>query len=143
MDDLEYGNPEHFLGEIETMDLSDIVDKQFIVAINSGPKNKPGLIPSSIRGPVSFIEMVELVKDLYRIERLDAKVIIPSKTWQESNQYLDECTVDYIHAHALNIIAEFHLFGQYRPTQNFTCKAGTLISTDDNTEGIRPEDQKE
>jgi hypothetical protein len=138
--DLTYGDPDTFLGEAECMDLSHLEDKTFLVAVNTGAKNRPGFMPSTVRGPLTFPQMIDMVNHIYTELQLDAKVILPSSEWDKKNQYLDECTVDYIHANAIDLIAEYHLFGGLNPDKDFTCKAGTLVAEEDGKTSKRPEE---
>lgn len=88
-----------------TMDFSKLQDKQFIVAVNTGQRNKPALLPSTMRGPFDFYEMVESVGCMWEREQHHAKVYVLTKDFTKSSSFLDEGTVDYIEANWENIVA--------------------------------------
>ena len=124
-EELEVGNPETFLGEFEIMDLSELKDKLFLVAISSGDPAKLKYIPESIHGVFGFYEMVDRVHAMWKIHLHHAKVIIPSKTMNEPPRFLDECTIDYIESQGPSIITEGMLGGEDL-VSDFTCKAGIM-----------------
>ena len=43
-----------FVGELETMDLTELKDKQFLVSVSQGDRSKVKYLCSTIRGPYSF-----------------------------------------------------------------------------------------
>ena len=88
------------------MDMSKLKDKQFVVAVNTGNRNKCKLLASSLRGPYDFYEMVEQVGYMYAKEMHHAKVTILSTNHDEPVQFLDSGTIDYIESHWKNIISE-------------------------------------
>lgn len=91
---------EDFVAELMdgSIDFSSIEDKQFLVAVNTGNRNKPLLLASTMRGPFGFYEMVESVGCMWEREQHHAKVYVLTKSFDESSQFLDEGTVDYIEA---------------------------------------------
>lgn len=88
-----------------TMDFSGIMDKNFLVAVNTGSRNKPLLLASTMRGPFDFYEMVEAVGCMWEREQHHAKVYVLTKSYDESSQFLDEGTIDYIEANWEDIVA--------------------------------------
>lgn len=87
------------------MDFSYLENKTFIVAVNTGDRNKPKLLASTIRGPFEFYEMVECVGAMYEREQHHAKVYVLEKSFEEGTMFLDEGTIDYIEANWQDIVA--------------------------------------
>lgn len=112
-----------FVGELETMDLSELKGKQYLIGISSGDRNKIKFLPSSIRGPFSFEEMCEQVGLMWQEHQHHAKVIVCSQDMRKAAVNLDENTVDYIEAHYQDIITEAMLDGAF-DDKEFTCRAG-------------------
>lgn len=115
---------EDFIGELEVMDLSELKDKQFLVAINSGDPNGLKYVCSSIRGPYSFEEMCEAVYNMWHQHQHHAKVLIVHKDPTKPIEYLDANTIDYIEAKFSDIIVESMLEGAFDSVNEYTCKAG-------------------
>lgn len=88
------------------MNFEKLKDKQFIVAVNTGPRNKPKLLASTMRGPFDFVEMVEQVGRMYQREQHHAKVYSLEKSFEEGIQFLDEGTIDYIEANWEDMLFE-------------------------------------
>ena len=91
-----------FTGLIEDLDGN---PRQFIVAVSTGSRNKPQLLASTMRGPFEFYDMVEAVGSMWEREQHHAKVYLLTKSFDESSQFIDEGTVDYIEANWENIVA--------------------------------------
>ena len=91
------------------MDFSYLRDKQFIVAVNTGPRNKAKLLASTIRGPFDFVEMCESVGAMYEREQHHAKVYVLEKSFEKGTFFLDEGTMDYIEAYWQDIVFEEEL----------------------------------
>lgn len=87
-----------------TMDFSQIQDKQFIVAVHTGDRNKPKLLASTIHGPYDFYEMIEQVGSMYATEQHHAKVFVLEKDVKKAPIFLDEGTIDYIEANWQDIL---------------------------------------
>lgn len=87
-----------------TMDFSSIQDKQFIVAVHTGDRNKAKLLASTIHGPYDFYEMVEHAGSMYATEQHHAKVFILEKDPKKAPIFLDEGTIDYIEANWQDIL---------------------------------------
>jgi hypothetical protein len=121
-----------FIGELETMDLSELKGKQFLVAVSSGDRNKPKFVCSSIRGPFTFEEMCESVGVMWKEHQHHGKVIVLQKDITAKHLYLDENTIDYIEAKFQDIITESMLDGVFDDVKDYTCRAGVV--EDDGTE---------
>lgn len=88
-----------------SMDFSELQDKLFIVAVNTGSRNKPALLASTMRGPFDFYEMVESVGCMWEREQHHAKVYVLTKDFNKSSSFLDEGTIDYIESRWEDIVA--------------------------------------
>ena len=88
-----------------TMDFSSIMGSQFVVAVNTGPRNKPTILASTMRGPFDFYEMVESVGCMWEREQHHAMVYVLTKDFNKSSSFLDEGTIDYIEANWEEIVA--------------------------------------
>ena len=124
MSSLPVKDPETFLGEMEEMDLSDLRDKVFGVAIGNGKRNTTSFMCHTLRAPLGFYEMVEMVGNIYEDQQLHAKAFMLNSDIRKSNVYLDECTIDYIEARYMDIITDGMLDGTLSAQKEFTCKAG-------------------
>lgn len=122
MSDLPTANPDTFIGEFHEMDLSELKDKTFMVALSTGDRAKPKFIPESLCGPLSFIEMVEIVANVHIDLQLHAKAMITSKKFGEKPQVLDPMTIDYIESKYSEIMMEALLTGELE--KNYIAKAG-------------------
>ncbi len=118
-----------FVGELETMDLSELKGKQYLVAVNQGDRSGVKYLCSTIRGVYTFEEMCEAVGTMWKEHQHHAKVLIVGKDLAEKMQFLDENTVDYIEAHFQDIIVESMLDGAFDETKDFTCRAGVMTDS--------------
>ena len=123
---------EDFVGELETMDLSELKDKQYLVAVSTGNRSDIKFLCSTIRGPFSFEEMCEKTGVMWRQEQHHAKVIVCQKDASAKPLLLDQNTVDYIEAHFEDIITESMLDGVFDEDKDYTCRAN--IVEGDNTD---------
>lgn len=123
-------NDDTFIGEFETMDLTELYDEIFLVACSTGDRNKPKFIPETIAGPFNFFEMVEAVGEFYRDQQLHAKALIPSKNIGQHPKVLDENTIDYIEANYVDIISDGLLGGELLSIAEYTCKAEFIKEQD-------------
>jgi hypothetical protein len=128
-DNLPVKVDEDFIAEFESMDLTDLKDRQYIVAINQGDRNGPKYVCSSIKGPFSFEEMCEQVGLMWRQHQHHAKVTILDKEMGKQSMFLDENTVDYIEAHYEDIVTESMLDGVFDDVKEYTCKANIVQPT--------------
>lgn len=120
-DDLPVNKSKDFVGEFEKMNLDELKEGEFLVAIGTGDREKGKFLPSTIRGPYDYFEMIEEVGYMYSEEQHHAKVIFVNKDREKPNKFLDENTVDYIEAHWQDLAAEILLEDD---DVDYTCKAG-------------------
>jgi hypothetical protein len=114
---------ETFVPQLENMDLSSLKGKNFVVGISTGNRDSLGVLPSTIRGPFDYHEMLDYVFNLWS-ERLDhAKVLILSKNLKDKSEFLDAKTTDYIIEKAPDLLLEDIMM---RDPEPFTCVAGIL-----------------
>jgi len=123
---------EDFIAELETMDLSDLKNKQYVVAVNQGDRSGPKFVCSTIKGPFSFEEMCENVGLMWRNHQHHAKVVILEREQDKPAKILDENTVDYIEAHYEDIVTESMLGGVFDEVKTYTCKANIIDSSQEN-----------
>lgn len=116
-----------FVGELETMDLSELKGKSFLVAVNQGERSGVKFVCSTIRGPFSFEEMCESVGMMWKEHQHHAKAIVLQKDLAAKPVYLDENTIDYIEAHFQDIITEAMLDGLFDADKEYTCRAGIVV----------------
>lgn len=116
--------PDNFLAEAETMDLSPIRDGNFLVAIGTGQPEAVKYLCSSLRGPYTFVEMVQEVGEMWVNHQHHAKVMLTSKDSTKPLEMLDKNTIDYIECHYTDIITEEMLGGAF-DEKKYTCVAGT------------------
>jgi hypothetical protein len=97
------------------IDFGPLIEKTFLVAVNTGDRNKPKLLASTMRGPFEFYEMVEAVGSMFQNEQHHAKVYILEKSFQKGISFLDEGTIDYLEANWVDLVTtgilEQELFG--------------------------------
>jgi len=125
MSNLPTGDPETFVGEAENMNLDELIDKVFAVAVACGSPDKCKYIPESIHGPYGFYEMVGEVYNTWTKCSHHAKVIILDKDPGTPPKFLDECTIDFLEAKGQEIIVEGMLCGESLE-KDFTCRAGLI-----------------
>ncbi len=130
-----------FIGELETMDLSELKGKQYLVAVNQGDPNDVKFVCSTIRGPYTFEEMCEQVGVIWRQHQHHAKAIVLQKDPSAKPIYLDGNTIDYIEAHYEDIITESMLDGVFDEVKDYTCRAG-LVEGDNSDNPLAAENQK-
>ena len=126
MSNLPVGNPDTFLGEIEEMDLDELRGKMYGVAISTGVRSGQKFIPSSLLAPLDFFEMAEAVGSIFEQQQLHAKAFVLNKLPSGKMKFLDECTIDYLEARYMDIIADGMLSGALEANKVFTCRAGFL-----------------
>jgi hypothetical protein len=128
-EELATGNPETFLGELENMNLDELRDKTFVVAISTGSRDKCNFICNTMRGPFDFYEMVENMGRIYQEQQLHGKAAILSDDFDTGFKFLDECTSDYIEAKYEQIVMEGLLGGDF--DTDYTYKAGIIEETEE------------
>ena len=122
---------EDFCAELTdgAMDFSKLMDQVFLVAVNTGSRNKPGLLASTMRGPFDFYEMVESVGTMWEREQHHAKVFVLTKDFKKSSSFLDEGTVDYIEARWEDIISTGILEAAIAGDDSLLIPAGLIETT--------------
>lgn len=115
-----------FIAEFETMDLRDLKDKQYLVAVSREDRNKGKFVCTTIHGPYDFYEMCEEVGVMAREHQHHAKVYICEKDRKKKARYLDENTTDYIECHFADIVTEGILEGAFDEVKEYTCKANIV-----------------
>ena len=116
-----------FIAEFANMDLTPLKEHTYFVSVSSGDRNKCKFLSSTIRGPYSFLEMVQEVGFMWEEHQHHAKATIAEKDRLKAVKYLDQKTIDYIEAHYQTIIADGFLeeiLGQ--GNTNYTHVAGIL-----------------
>ncbi len=130
-----------FVGELETMDLSELKGKRYLVGVNTGDRSGPKYVCSTLRGEFTFEEMCEAVGYMWKEHQHHAKVMVANKDFTAKPVVLDENTVDYIEAHFQDIITESMLDGVFDEDKDYTCRAGLAEgSNEDNP--LAPENAK-
>ena len=117
---------EYTLGEFEEMDLSGLKDEVFMVAINTGPRNKYRYLCASLTGPFNFYEMIEQATRIYQEHQIHAKVMICSKELGIAPRILDENTIDFIEARGDEIVMDGMLGGDLMEQKEYTCRASFI-----------------
>lgn len=113
-----------FVAEFETMDLSPLYDKQFLVAVNTSDLNDVRGVMSTIRGAYDFLEMVEEVGQMWANHMHHAKVYCLEKDRKKTMLHLDAGTINYIEANYHDIITNKILDQEIFGEGEATCVAG-------------------
>lgn len=121
-------NSEYVCGEFEEMDLSELYDHKFMVAIGAGKRCSSAIQCHTICGPFDFYAMVDTVAKIWEEQQLHAKVFIPHDEYTKRPTFLDEQTVDYIEAKYMDIAFDHIL----NPDKEYTCKAGLIEADEQN-----------
>lgn len=129
-----------FIGELETMDLSELKGKTYLVAVSAGDRDKVKFLCSTIRGPFTFEEMCEMAGRMWREHQHHAKVIILEKDPSAAPKLLDTNTIDYIEAHFEDIITEAMLDGVFDEVKEYTCRAG-IVEGDNSDNPFAPKEE--
>lgn len=114
-----------FIAEAETMDLTALRDKTFLVAVSTGDRNKAKFLSTTARGPYSFVEMCEEVGVMWQEHQHHAKVVMLEKDRTKPQKFLDENTTDYIECHYTDIVTEAML-ESILEDKDYTCSAGVV-----------------
>lgn len=130
-----------FVGELETMDLTELKGKSYFVGVNQGDRSGPKYVCSTMRGLFTFEEMCETVGNMWKSHNHHAKVMVASKDMEAKPVFLDENTVDYIEAHFQDIITESMLDGVFDEIKEYTCRAGLVEGTNEDNP-LAPENAK-
>lgn len=122
MSDLPIPDKNTFIGEFEEMDLSSLKDHQYGVAVSLGKRDTIQYACSTLMAPLDFYEMVEAVATIWQEEQAHAKAFILKKDRKSIPEILDECTIDFIEAKYLDILADMLL----EDNKEYTCKANVI-----------------
>lgn len=126
-EELQVGDPRTFIGECEQMNLDDLRDKMFGVAVGLGKRSDKKFLCASLRAPLDFFQMVEAVANVYQSEQMHARAFILSSKQEVPLRFLDECTIDFIEATYQDIIIDGMLAGDLNSHKEYTCKAGFIL----------------
>lgn len=140
-EDLPVKSTDEFIADIETMDLSPLKDKMFLIAVSTGDRSKPKFLSTTVRGPYDFTEMCDEVGIMWEHQQHHAKVIMTQKDRNQPIKILDENTVDYIEAHYQDIITDAMLEGIF-DEKIYTCRAG-IVEADLSEEPAKKQDSVE
>ena len=131
MSRLPLADPITFMGEFDSLDVSELVDLTFLVALSRGARGGIDYMPDTVAGPFTFIEMVEHVANGHTDFVMHMRAFVPAKKLGEKIRVLDVCTIDYIEAQYDRIIADHVLIGQESGIHQF--RAGFV---DENVEPV-------
>ena len=134
MSDLPVKKDENFVGEFETMNLNELRDKNFMVAVRTGDAEKCKYLCGTLHGPYDFTEMLDEVGTMWVEHQHHAKVLICTKERAKRMEFLDGNTIDYIEANYENLIMNEVLEGIVL-NEDYTCRAG--INEVDDEEDFR------
>lgn len=95
------------------VDLTRYYDKQFLVAISTGDRDKGKYLCSTIRGPYSFDEMIDEVGDMNASDQNNGKVYILEKDRKKKATFFDKNTTEYIQFNYQDILMDRMLGGAY------------------------------
>lgn len=137
IDDLPYPD-DNFIGAHAKMDLSELRDKQFVVAINTGDPANANFICRSMRGPYTLAEMAEAVGRMWQDEMHHAHVTVLQKDQKIKANWISPDVVDYIEQHFEDIIMDEFL-GNF--TGEFTCRAKILDQDPEDKEDEQPQSE--
>lgn len=83
-------------------DILNLRDKTFVVAVSTGPRDKTALLPTTIRGPFDFLEMLDFVGITWSKDLNRSRVASVSK--QNPPIFLNDNDIDYIIDNYVDII---------------------------------------
>ena len=129
MSELQTPDAETFLGECHTLDMSELKDKAFLVAVNSGTRGEGKFICETSHGPYSFVEMCQEVGNMWKQYLHHSHVVVLSKDPTEMTKFLDEPTVDYIEARYVDLIMDSFMDGTI--SQEYDYKAGIITASEE------------
>ena len=142
MSDLPVRKDDQFVGEFETMNLDDLRDKNFMVAVSTGDPEKCKYLCGTLHGPYEFTEMLDEVGSMWVEHQHHAKVLICTTDKSKRLDYLDGNTIDYIEANYEDLIMNEVMEGIVL-NDEYTCKAGINEATDDEDFRFAKEDEGE
>jgi hypothetical protein len=112
-----------FVPQAESMDLRNLYDHQYVVAVSTGDRDDGKMLAKTMHGPYSFEEMISEVGRMWSDSQNNAKVYILEKDHRIKPRWLDAKTIDYIQAKYIDIIMDKILFSK---EESFTCEAGIV-----------------
>ncbi len=124
-ENLPVNKSKDFVGEWEKMNLDEIKEGSFLVAIGTGDREKSKFLSSTVRGPYDYFEMIEEVGYMWEQEQHHAKIIFMNQERDKPNKFLDENTTDYIEANWQDLAAEILLEDD---KIEYTCRAGINLN---------------
>jgi len=105
----------------EHMDLSDLHNQVFTVAVSTGNRERGSFLCTTIHGPYSFDEMIQEVSRMWTDDQNNAKVYVLEKDPKKPCKWLDVNTTEYIQFRSADILLERML--QTFDDASFTSKA--------------------
>ena len=139
MAELQTPDAETFLGECHTLDMSELKDKAFLVAVNSGARGEGKFICETSHGPYSFVEMCQEVGDMWKKYLHHAHVVVLSKDSTELTRFLDEPTVDYLEAKYVDLIMDSFVEGTIDAQYDYKAGIITVSEEEDPRKAIEAE----
>lgn len=112
-----------FVPQAESMDLTNLYDHTYIVAISTGARDDGRLLAKTIHGPYNFDEMVAEVGRMWAETQDNAKVYILEKDPRKNSKWLDAKTIDYIQAKYVDIVMDRIIGSQ---DKQYTVSAGVV-----------------
>lgn len=121
---------EDFCAELTSgvMDFTPLHGEQFLVAVNTGDRNKPPLLASTMRGPYEFCDMVERVGRMWEDEQHHAMVYVLTQDVDKASSFLDEGTIDYIEANWEDIAFDTMLEATLMDEDTLVIPAGIILA---------------
>lgn len=95
-----------FVPQAESMDLSELHDHTYVVAISTGARDDGRLLAKTMHGPYNFDEMIAEVGRMWAESQDNAKVYLLEKNPKNQSRWLDAKTIDYIQAKYVDIIMD-------------------------------------
>lgn len=109
----DHDGVEEFNPLTAVVDLTQYHDKQFLIAISTGDRDKGKYLCSTIRGPYGFDEMIGEVGDMNASDQNNAKVYILEKDRKKKATFFDKNTTEYIQFNYQDILMDRMLGGAY------------------------------
>ena len=102
------------------MDMRELYEQKFAVAVSTGNLDDYGLIITSLKGPYDFSDMVNEVLRLHE-QKDNAKVVLMSTNLEKKTKLLSPETIEYIQHNGADILLE-ETFGLV-DEKGYNCKA--------------------
>jgi hypothetical protein len=113
---------DNFFADGEKMDLGELFDLQFMVAVSTGHRDDGLFLCKTVHGVYNFDEMISEVSAMWSERTENAKVIILNKDSKTKVKYLDAKTIEYIQLKVADICMDRILGGD----TSYTCKAAVI-----------------